>query len=60
MFEEQLSPIRVEGESSQENLPDQEADQEQVDPSVTHGETLTTASTERTEFSSCVADFGVV
>lgn len=37
--EEQFYPIRAEGESSQENLPNQEADQDQVDLSATHGET---------------------
>lgn len=37
--EEQSSPIQVEGESSQEIFPNQEADQAQVDLSVTHGET---------------------
>lgn len=37
--EEQFSPIRAEGESSQENLPGQEADQDQVDLSVNQRET---------------------
>lgn len=44
-FEGQFSSSKVEGERSQENLPNQKADQDQVDLSVTHGEPLTTAST---------------
>lgn len=56
--EDPFSPIRVEGENSQENLSHQEADQDQVDVSIM--KKLTTASTKLTDFSSCVADFAVI
>lgn len=57
-FEEQFSPVRVEGESSQENLPNQEADEDQVDLSIT----VTMASTVSIliKFSSRVAEFAAV